>query len=365
MKKFGNELKGHLMTGISWSIPMIIGAGMIVGIPSIIGLFFGVTDWGLYADGSGIWHWLYLIREFGWAGIGLFNVVLAGFVAYSIADKPGIGAGFIGGLFANNRGTGFLGAVFLAFVGGYIAKYLMKNLNFKNENLQQIKGVVFIPLITVGLTAIAAVIIDLPLSALNDALINFIANASMSGSSSILLAALLGAMIASDLGGPINKAAFTAVTALVAEGIYTPAVYMRVAICTVPLGYALAVFFKRERFSKELQGQGIGAFVMSLVGITEGAIPFVLVNPLKLMVINIIGGSVGSAVAAMLGAATEIPMFGGVYGFLAVTIKPWAYLIGVFVGAIIIAVGALSLVDFNVKEENDGSLDSEIEIEFM
>lgn len=365
MKKITSELRGHLMTGISWSMPMIIGAGMIVGIPSIIGLFFGVTSWDGFADTTGIWNALYLIREFGWAGINLFNVVLAGFIAYSIADKPGIGAGFIGGLFANNRGTGFLGAVFLAFVAGYLAKYLIKKLNFKNENLQQIKGVVFIPLIAVGLTAIAAVIIDQPLSWLNNSLIDFIRNASVSGSSSVLLAALIGGMIASDLGGPINKAAFTAITALVAEGVYTPAVYMRVAICCVPLGYAIAVFSKKERFSNELQGQGIGSFVMSLVGITEGAIPFVLVSPLKLTIINIIGGSVGAGISALLGAATEIPMFGGVYGFLAVTVQPWAYLIGVAVGAAIIAFGSLKLVDFNVQEEDEGSLESDVEIEFI
>ncbi|SEO01867.1 PTS system, fructose-specific IIC component [Amphibacillus marinus] len=363
MKKILSTARGHLMTGISWSIPMIIGAGMLVGIPSIIGLMFGVTSWGEFAGTGTIWQFLELIRNVGWAGIGLFNVVLAGFIAYSIADKPAIGAGFIAGYFANQRGTGFLGAVVLAFVAGYAAKYLIKKMNFNNQYLQQIKGVVFIPLLTVTAVGIVAAIVDTPLVNLNLGLVNWIRMMSESGTNSLLLAVIIGAMIAADLGGPINKAAFTAVTALIAEGIFTPAVFMRVAICAIPLGYALAVFIKKDKFSNDLQGQGIGAFVMSLVGITEGAIPFVLANPLKLTIINIIGGSVGAGLAALLGAATEIPMFGGVYGFLAVTQNSWAYLVGVLAGALIVCAGALAFGDFNVKKLDESADADEIVFE--
>lgn len=361
MKKTLNELRGHIMTGISWAIPMIIGAGMMVGIPSIIGLFFNVTSWGDF-EANTVWYYLKMVRDVGWVGIGLFNVVLAGFVAYSIGDKAAIGAGFIAGQFANNRGTGFIGAVLLAFAAGYIARYLKNNLKFKNEQIEQIKGVVFIPLLTVATVAIIGIIIDRPLIAINTSLIDWIKGMSESNTSSFILAMVIGAMIASDLGGPINKAAFTAITALVADGVFTPAVYMRVAICSIPLGYALAVFFNRDKFSKELQGQGVGAFVMSLVGITEGAIPFVLISPLKLTILNIIAGAIGSGLSAVFKASTDIPMFGGVYGALAVTNNPLGYLIGVFVSAGIIAIVAPRLVSFNEDSVEDE--DVEIELSF-
>lgn len=360
MKTFLKEAKGHTMTGLSWAIPMLIGSGMIIAIPSIIGIIFGVTSWN-FEDTRDIWHYLYLFRQVGWAGISLLNVVLAGFIAYSIGDKAAIGAGFVAGYFANSRGTGFLGAILLAFIAGYSAKYLLKHLKFGGV-LEKIKGIVFIPLLTMGCVAIVATLIDTPLVAFNGWMIDLIRAASAPGVSSVLLAGIIGMMIAADLGGPINKAAFTAVTVLVAEGVFSPAVWMRVAICSIPLGYALAVFIKKDRFTDELQSQGIGSFVMSLVGITEGAIPFVLASPLKLTVINMIGAGIGSAISAFLGAATEIPMFGGVYGFLAVTQKPWAYLIGVAVSALFICFMSLRFIDFKKDAVDEAEEDDDIVI---
>lgn len=128
MKQFLKDAKGHLMTGIGYMLPLIIGASLVVAIPKLIALCFGITSLDPYADGTGIWHIMKLIENVGWTGIGMVNTVLAGFIAYSIADKPAIGAGLIGGAVASSTYAGFLGAVIAAFIAGYSVKWAKKHI---------------------------------------------------------------------------------------------------------------------------------------------------------------------------------------------------------------------------------------------
>lgn len=365
MKDFFKEAKGHLMTGIGYMLPLIIGASLVVAIPKIIGLCMGITSLDPYAEGAGFLHILKLIENVGWTGIGLINTVLAGFIAYSIADKPAIGAGFIGGAIASNTQAGFLGAVIAAFIAGYTVRWAKKHIHLP-ESMNSMMPLVICPFIATGLVAIimGAILAD-PLAWINNSLVAWLKEMSASGTSQLIMAIILGAMIASDMGGPINKSAWLAGNALLAENIYQPNVFINCAICIPPLAYAIATVIRKNRFSESFREAGKGNWVMGFIGITEGAIPFTLVKPQVLVPINMLGGAVGAAVCSILGAKGDIPPVGGIYGFVSIT-NGWAYLAGIIAGAVLIAVLATLAVDFNQEsDESSEEIDmDEIEISF-
>lgn len=365
MKEFLKEAKGHLMTGIGYMLPLIIGASLVVAIPKIIALGFGITSLDPYADGTGIWHIMKLIENVGWTGIGLINTVLAGFIAYSIADKPAIGAGLIGGALASSTYAGFLGAVIAAFIAGYTVRWAKKHVHLP-ESMQTMMPLVVCPFIaTFTVAIIMGVVLATPLAAINTWLVDWIGDMCQGTGSQLVMAVILGAMIASDMGGPINKSAWMAGNVLLAEGIYQPNVFINAAICMPPLAYAIATVIRKKRFSPEFRETGKGNWVMGFIGITEGAIPFTLVKPQFLIPINMVGAAIGTGVVALLGAKGDIPPVGGIYGFISIT-NGWAYVVGILVGAFIIALLATLAVDFTESAEavtEDVDLD-EIEITF-
>lgn len=365
MKQFLKDAKGHLMTGIGYMLPLIIGASLVVAIPKIIALCCGITSLDPYADATGIWHIMHLIEQVGWTGIGMINTVLAGFIAYSIGDKPAIGAGFIGGAVATSTYAGFLGAVIAAFIAGYTVKFAKKHIKLP-DSMKTMMPLVICPLLATGVVAIVmGVILATPLSAINTWLVSWIKGMCENQSSQLIMAIVLGAMIASDMGGPINKSAWMAGNALLAEGIYQPNVFINAAICMPPLAYAIATVIRKKRFSPEFRETGKGNWVMGFIGITEGAIPFTLVKPQFLIPINMVGAAIGTSVIALLGAKADIPPVGGIYGFISIT-HGWAYVVGILVGAFVIAILATLAVNFNQKTEatsDDVNVD-EIEISF-
>lgn len=364
MKKLLKELKGHLMSGISYMLPLIIGSSLVVALPKLLALAMGVNALDPYAEQEGFMHILYLIEQVGWTGIGLVNTVLAGFVAYSIADKPALGAGLVGGMLASKTNAGFLGAVIAAFLAGYIVKYLKEHVHLKGA-FEQMMPLVILPLISVGAVAIVmGVILAGPLAAINNGLVTWVGEMCTNGTNTVILALVLGAMIGFDMGGPVNKAAWMAGNVLMLEGIYLPAILVNCAICIPPLGYGIATLLKKSRFSKNFQEAGKGNLVMGFVGITEGAIAYTLVNPAKLIPVNVLGASLGAGIAALLGVNAVMPPVGGIYGFITVG-NGWAYLVGLFAGAFIIAILAILLVDFTEKEDVQESMNmDEIELEF-
>lgn len=355
MKKFLKEAKGHLMSGIGYMLPLIIGASIVVAIPKLIAMTMGVTSLDLYAEKEGIMHILYLLEQVGWTGIGLVNTVLAGFIAYSIADKPAIGAGFIGGAIASSTKAGFLGAVIAAFIAGYLVKWAKEHITL-SAAFQQMMPLVILPLLATGAVAvIMGVILAQPLAAINDALVLWLKDMCTSGTNSFILAIVLGAMIASDMGGPINKSAWMAGNVLMLEGIYQPNVYINCAICIPPLAYGIATLLRKARFSENFRETGKGNFVMGFIGITEGAIPFTLVSPAKLIPVNMIGGALGAGICALLGATADIPPVGGMYGFVSI-VNGWAYLIGILAGAFFIAFVSTLFVNFKDLQEQEETL---------
>ncbi|MNW31357.1 PTS system fructose-specific EIIABC component [compost metagenome] len=349
MKKWLSEAKTHLMTGISYLLPVIIAGSLIVAVCKIIGLTMGVTDFGPYKDESGFLHILYLVENVGWSGIGLLTIVLSGFIAYSIADKPALAAGLIGGVLAQQTNAGFLGALISGFFAGYITLWVRNKVKITGPAAGSVP-LIILPLITVGLTGVLmAVVLGGPLSAINTYLVNWLQYMSQSGTNAIVLAIILGAMIGFDLGGPVNKAAWMAGNALFLSGVYLPNIFINIAICIPPLGYGLATLLMRARFSKTFREAGKGSVIMGVIGITEGAIPFTLRNPAKLIPVNMIACAAGAAVTALLGAHVIMPPIGGLYGAISVG-TPLAYLTGGIVGALLIAGGTM-LVNFKDEEE--------------
>lgn len=363
MSKFLKEAKGHLMTGIGYMLPLIIGASLVVAIPKLIGVAMGISS--LTAEHEGFLHILYLLEQVGWTGIGLVNTVLAGFIAYSIGDKPAIGAGLIGGALATSTKAGFLGAVLAAFIAGYVVKWGKKNIHMP-EGMQQMMPLVIMPFLATGAVAIImGVILAEPLAFINNVLVNWLKEMSNNNTSQLVLAIILGLMIASDMGGPINKSAWMAGNVLLTEGIYQPNVYINCAICIPPLAYAISTVIRKNKFSKSFQEAGKSNWVMGFIGITEGAIPFTLVKPTRLVPINMVGGALGAAITCLLGAKAEIPPVGGMYGFVSIT-NGWAYLVGLIVGAVFIAVVAPMFVDFNAEEETKETMtEDDIDIDIQ
>ena len=210
MKKFLKDAKGHIMSGIGYMLPLIIGASLVVAIPKLIGVAMGINSLDAYATKDGFLHILYLLEQVGWTGIGLVNTVLAGFIAFSIADKPAIGAGLIGGALASNTKAGFLGAVIAAFIAGYIVKWGKEHIKLP-DSMQQMMPLVILPFLATGAVAIImGVILATPLASINDALVSWLRDMCSGGTSQLILSLVLGAMIASDMGGPINKSAWMA-----------------------------------------------------------------------------------------------------------------------------------------------------------
>ena len=359
MKKFFKEAKGHLMTGIGYMLPMIIGASLIVAIPQLIALAMGITS--LTEELTGFAGFLYQFQQAGWTGISLVNTVLGGFVAYSIANKPGLAAGLIGGAVASSTQAGFIGAVVYAFIGGYLVRWAMKTIKVP-ESAQAIMPNVVLPLIASVGVALVAVLLAGPLSAINLAIIDWLTVMCQEDSNRIIMAVVLGAMIGFDMGGPVNKAAWTATNALMLAGIYTPCVYTNLAITIPPLGYAIASVIRKDRFSDDLRNSAAGNWVMSFIGITEGAIPFTLVKPTRLIPINVIGSALGAGIGAAFGTIAEIPPLGGWYGFITM-VNPWGYLLGIAIGGLFIAFASTALVNFREEKEEDVSED-DIEISF-
>ncbi|MFH5810273.1 PTS fructose transporter subunit IIC [Companilactobacillus sp. FL22-1] len=366
MKKLLADWKGYLMSGISYMIPTVIGGAMIVGIPQLIGMMFGVNDLSKYKNATNFFHMLYQINQVGWIGIGLVNLVIAGYVAYAIGDKPALGAGFIGGQLATTINAGFLGALVAGFVAGYVARYCRK---IKvGEAWKSALPLLIVPLLTTGAVAIVVgVILSGPLSWLNVTLVNWVKAMINNHTNGAIVALVLGAMIGTDLGGPINKAAWMVGNILFIEGIYGPALMTNIAICCIPLGYSLATFiYPRKRFSDEMFMAGRNDLIMGSFGITEGAIPFFLVSPLKLLPVNMIGGALGAVTGELLGMKSHIPPLGGLPGIITADNK-LAYIAGILVGALFIGIVAPLVANFNVsseeKEEDEDLDDIKISIE--
>ncbi len=333
------NIKQHILTGVSYIIPLVIAASVIMGIARIGGMFYQVTDiWDpIHLEAGGLLAFFHTLDGLGGTALGLMLPVLAGFIAYSIAEKPALAAGFTGGMIASNINAGFFGALFAGLFAGYCTKYLVENIKIKGA-AASVGPVFLIPVGSVLATVIVTnYIIGIPFTAFNNFLITTLS--SMSGTSSIIMAIVLGAMVGFDLGGPVNKAAVVTAMGLIESGLYLPNTAVQVAIIIPTLGYGLATIIRGQNFSSGYKNAGSASFIMGIVGISEGAIPFTLANPKKLVIFNMLGCALGSAVAVGFGAVNQIPI-SGIYGWLLVESWP-VYVIGIILGSTVVALGAI------------------------
>ncbi|WP_029214571.1 PTS fructose transporter subunit IIC [Kallotenue papyrolyticum] len=326
----------HLMTGVSYMIPFVVAGGLLIALAFALGGIYVYEDqyrntlgWALFQIGAN-------------AGFALMVPILAGFIAYSIADRPGLAPGMIGGMLAASTGSGFLGGIIAGFIAGYATAWLNRGLRLP-RNLTGLKPVLLLPLLgtlIVGLLMIY--VIGAPVSAALSALTAWLQ--SMQNSSALLLGLLLGAMMAFDMGGPVNKAAYTFAVGLLGSQVYQPMAAVMAAGMTPPLGLALATLLFRNRFTADEREAGKAAAVLGISFITEGAIPFAARDPLRVIPSIMLGSAVTGALSMLFGCELRVP-HGGVFVLPipnAVT-NLGLYIVALLIGTLVTA-GALYLL---------------------
>ena len=290
----------HLMNGVSFMVPFIVVGGLLMAIALTLG--GEATSKGLVIPDDSFWK---SIENIGSLAFSFMVPILAGYIAVSIADKPGLVPGMIGGAIAadgsfygSDAGAGFLGGIVAGFIAGYIAKWI-KNIKVPKA-MAPIMPIIIIPIISsliVGLIFIF--LIGAPIASIFEGLTTWLK--SMQGTNIIILALIVGAMIAFDMGGPVNKVAFLFGSALIAEGNYAVMGMVAVAVCTPPIGLGLATFINKRKFNKGEIEMGKASFTMGLFGITEGAIPFAAQDPFRILPSYMIGAVVAAFIAAIGG----------------------------------------------------------------
>jgi PTS system fructose-specific IIC component len=293
----------HLMTGVSYMIPFVVAGGLLIAIGFALGGIYVYED---AYKGS-------LAANLFWIGKASFQLmvpILAGYAAFSIADRPGIAPGMIAGVIADGIGAGFLGGIVGGFLAGYIVRWLNQTIKLP-RTLEGLKPVLILPLLGATITGLLMYyVVGGPVSA---ALVSISAwLKGMQGSSAIVLGMILGCMMAFDMGGPVNKAAYTFGTGLLASQIYEPMAAIMAAGMTPPLGIALATMLFRNRFSEDEREAGKAAAALGISFITEGAIPFAAKDPFRVIPSIMLGSAVAGAISMAVGAQLHVP-HGGIF----------------------------------------------------
>ncbi|HFK1747798.1 TPA: fructose-specific PTS transporter subunit EIIC [Bacillus cereus] len=336
-EKKQNPIYRHLMNGVSFMVPFIVVGGLLIAIALTLG--GEKTPGGLVIPEGSFWK---TIEQIGGASFTFMVPILAGYIAYSIADKPGLVPGMIGGYIAatgsfygSESGAGFLGGIIAGFLAGYIALGI-KKLKVPKA-IQPIMPIIIIPVFTSLIVGLAFVfIIGAPVAQVFVSLTAWLAG--MQGSSSILLALILGAMISFDMGGPVNKVAFLFGSAMIGEGNYEIMGPIAAAICIPPIGMGLATFISKGKFQDSEREMGKASFTMGLFGITEGAIPFAAQDPLR-VIPSIMAGSMTGAAIAMIGHVGDKVAHGGpIVAVLGAVDNVFMFFVAVIVGSTVTAV---------------------------
>ncbi|HBF8443189.1 TPA: PTS sugar transporter subunit IIA [Clostridioides difficile] len=363
------EMMEAVMTGISYMIPVIVSAGLMMGIAKLTAVAIGQIDnMGTFIEsGNAFYELLGYLDMFGGMIFKFIYPIFSAYVAYSIADRPALVPGLIGGAFAGGLHftfwgveggvpSGFIGALILGLVAGYVTRFLNENIKL-NKNLQAMKPMFLLP----GITML--VIFLLNFYAVDPAFgrVNaFIANIieSFGTASTIALTVVIAACTAFDLGGPVNKAAGAIAIGLAADGVF-PLTARVLSIVIPPIGLGLAtvldkIIVKRRVFDDNLRVVGNSSIILGLIAVSEGAIPFMLKNPLITIPINILGAIIGSITAVMLGAIQWNPL-PAIWGWPLVE-NLWAYLVGLITGTLFIALANI-FIRFNIiKKQNKNDI---------
>lgn len=317
----------HLMTGVSYMLPIVVAGGLSIALAFAVG---GIQE-GAYPEGTLA---AALMQIGGGTAFGLFVAVLSGFIAFSIADRPGIAPGLIGGMLASSLGAGFLGGIVSGFLAGYFTRFLATNIKLP-AHLEGLKPVLILPLLsTLAVGLLMIYVIAPPVEVVLNGLTGWLQG--MQSTNAIVLGLILGAMMAFDMGGPVNKAAYTFAVGLLTSGVYTPMAAVMAAGMTPPLGLALAGFLFPNRFAEEEREARSPALVLGISFITEGAIPFAAKDPLR-VIPSLMAGSAVAAALSMLWRVELLVPHGGIFALLipnAVT-NLFFYLIAIIAGSLV------------------------------
>jgi len=326
----GATIYKHLMNGVSNMLPFVVGGGILIAISFMFGFNSANPDDPSY---NAIAAALKTIG--GGNAFALMVPVLAGFIAMSIADRPGFAAGMVGGMLANTGGAGFLGGLVAGFLAGYLVVGLKKVLAGVPASLEGIKTILLYPLLGIALTGfIMLYVVNKPVGALNTAISHFLSN--LGTGNAILLGVILGLMMSFDMGGPVNKAAYVFGTGLIANGVYEPMAAIMAAGMVPPLAIAIATTFFKKKFSQQDREAGKVNYIMGLSFITEGAIPYAAADPIRVIPSVMAGSAITGALTMMFGIGLRAP-HGGVFVFPLVDGNWLLYLLSVVIGAIVSA----------------------------
>lgn len=347
LKKSLSDLKKHVLTGTSHMIPFIVAGGILFSLSVMLNDVPSTPTEG----------WLAGLAQIGLAGLTLFIPVLGGYIAYSIADKPGLAPGMLGAYLAKEVGAGFLGGMVAGFIAGIVVKELKK---VKLPTSLKTLGSIFLyPLIGTLVTGgIMIWVIGTPIASVMNGLTNWLSGLGDVGK--VPLATILGGMTAFDMGGPINK-----VATLFAQTQVDVLPYLMggvgVAICTPPIGMGLATLLAPKKYNNEEKEAGKGALLMGCVGITEGAIPFAANDPIRVIPSIMVGAAVGNIIPFLLGVLNHAP-WGGLI-VLPVVEGKLGYILGVVGGSLVTAVMVNLLKKVNTDKEIKVGEDFDLEFE--
>ncbi|MDH1339951.1 fructose-specific PTS transporter subunit EIIC [Ectopseudomonas oleovorans] len=318
----------HLLTGVSYMLPMVVAGGLLIALSFVFGIEAFKEEGSLAAA---------LMQIGGESAFQLMVPLLAGYIAYSIADRPGLAPGMIGGLLASSLGAGFIGGIVAGFIAGYSAKAIARWVRLP-DSLEALKPILIIPLLASLITGLTMIyIVGSPVAGVLQSLTQFLD--SMGSTNAILLGALLGGMMCVDLGGPINKAAYAFSVGLLASSSYAPMAATMAGGMVPPIGMAIATVLARRKFAQSERQAGKAAGVLGLCFISEGAIPFAAKDPLRVIPASIAGGALTGALSMYFGCKLMAP-----HGGLFVLLIPNAinhallYLLAIVAGSLVTGV---------------------------
>lgn len=321
----------HLMSGVSNMLPFVVGGGILIAISFMFGVNASDPSDPSYHP---IAEALNTIG--GGTAFGLMVPILAGFIAMSIADRPGFAAGMVGGMLAATGGAGFLGGLVAGFLAGYLVVGLKRIFSGLPASLEGIKTILLYPLLGIALTGfIMLYVVNKPVAALNTGISDWLS--TLGTGNAVLLGIILGLMMSFDMGGPVNKAAYVFGTGLLASGVYGPMAAIMAAGMVPPLGIAIATTIFKNRFNKQDREAGKVNYIMGLSFITEGAIPFAAADPVRVIPSLMAGSAVAGGLSMFFGIGLQAP-HGGLFVIPLVSGGWFMYLLAIAIGAVVSAI---------------------------
>ena len=327
-ENFGRQIYKHLMNGVSYMLPFVVGGGVLIATSFLFGIYSANPEHESYNKIAA------LLMSTGQLAFSLMVPILSAFIAMSIGERPGMVVGFIGGLIASNGGAGFLGGIISGFLAGYIIVLLKKIFSGLPKTLEGIKPIFLYPVFGILLIGITMTGVVSPVSAINNSMMNFISG--FQNSNPIVLGLIIGIMCAFDMGGPVNKAAYVTGVSLLGQGNYFFMAGVSAACITPPLIIGFATLLFRKKFNQEERSAGIVNFILGSTHITEGAIPFAAEDSIKVLPILMLGSSISAILSYIF--KVQVPAPHGGFLILPVVTHGFLWVVAILIGSL---VGAL------------------------